>query len=140
MVEYDSEYKTGRTILVIIEAIGWAIVVAGIVIAVYVFSSGLEEAAGEQAAAYKALEDRMLGGAQTSLGGVPVPPPTDRSVLLRLFDILPGLVISFSGLLSVAMTQVWRSQLHTAEYAREILQIVRKDASGQAKIYELIES
>lgn len=132
MVKYHSEYKTGVTMFVIIEYIGWAIVVAGIIIAIYGFSSGLEEAARESAAYYKSLQDRVnaaLSEAQTS-PGLPVPPPTNRPVLLRLFDILPGLVISFSGLLSVAVTQVWRSQLHSAEYAREILQILRSGSSS----------
>lgn len=130
MGKYNSRYKTGTTMFVIIEFIGWAIVVTGIIIAIYGFWSGLEEAEKDSAAYYKALQDQVnaaLGEFKTYTG-IQVRLPGNSSALLRLFDILPGLVISFSGLLSVAVTQVWRSQLHSAEYAREILQILREGA------------
>ena len=132
MVEYNSRYKTGKIIFVIIEYIGWAIVVTGIIVAIYGFWFGLEEAV----AYYKALQNQVNAalGEPNPSSGMQVPLSGNRTFLMQLFDILPGLVISFSGLLSVAVTQVWRSQLHSAEYAREIRQILRRCESGQVEM------
>ncbi len=102
MSKYNSRYQTARAIFSIIEFLGWVVVVIGVMVAIVGFSSG-------------GILGRLSG---------------NTPVLLKLFAMLPGLGFSFFGILSVAVAQVWRSQVDSAEYAREMLQIARGRVSS----------
>ena len=107
MYEYTSRYQTAITIFRVIELFGWAIVVVGIIIASAGFFSG-----------------GILGEFSQN-----------TPVELKLFAALPGIGLSFSGILSVALMQVWRSQVDSADYLRELLEIAFKGASSTSETH-----
>ena len=103
--QQGSFYKTGRTVYLILELIAWGLVVLGVIIALAGFSTG-----------------GMVGMLSR-----------DPPFLSRLVAMLPGLGASVAGLFLVAQVQSGRATLHSADYNREMLQIMRSQASEPAR-------
>ena len=100
------QYGTARSVLGLLEAVGWTMVVFGLLVALIGFSSG-----------------GLLGGISSQ-----------TPFFLRILAALPGLGIAVTGLFMVVYGQVGRAQLHTAEYARESLRLMKenRDQGSQA--------
>jgi len=96
---YDRTYRTARTMLALIEVIGWLVVIGGFGLAVY---------------------GTFTGGASKLFNG-------DPTLNVRILAALPGLGTALGGIFLVAWTQTSRASVDTAEISREMLGYMRRD-------------
>ena len=101
---YERTYKQGRTLASALQALGWLLVGAGLLVAVLGFSSG--------AAPYA-----MLDGA---------------GIMARLLACVPGPLIVFFGLIALHCSHTARATYDTAELTRDLLGRSRKTADAPA--------
>lgn len=101
-VQQGSFYKTGRAVHMLLEWIAWALVVLGVIFALTGFSTG------------------------GLVGMVSRDPP----FLARLMAMAPGLGMGVVGIFLVAQVQSGRATLHSAEYAREMLLLMKEQSQA----------
>ena len=100
MIGYERSYGTGRAVCSLLEFVGWAIVILGIIVALVGFASG----------GFMGMASRNFGAGSTP-------------VAFRLISMVPGILVSAGGLISVMLAQHTKAAMDTAEMTRELLKI-----------------
>lgn len=101
MMHCERSYATARLVHTILEFVGWALVVIGIL---------------------AALAGLSTGGLFAVFGD---PPP-----IARFMSMLPGLAVALTGLLTVSHVQTSRANVDSAEMARETPALARRRTPG----------
>ena len=102
MQHYERSYSTARGVFTLLEFVGWAVVVVGVIASI-------------------------LGGG--SIGDAYGRSPPFEVLMLAL---LPGIGIAFGGLVSIALVQSSRANIDTAEMTRDMLFLMRNGTGTRA--------
>jgi hypothetical protein len=102
MYGYERSYKAGRAVCTWIEFVGWSIVALGVILAFVGLASG-----------------GIMGSLSRNLG------QGDTLPILRIFSMMPGILMAAGGLISIMLAQQTKATIDTAEMTRELLVIAR---------------
>lgn len=100
MANYERSYGTARFVFAVLEVLGWAAAIVGVL---------------------AALSSFMFGGILGQLTG-----SGSTDMLVRLMTALPGLGVVTGGFAAIALAQIGRAQVDTADMTRELLAALKQ--------------